>query len=73
VLDADWLYRCRTYSGLSVCLSVVHTDEPCKRWTDHEPVWDVDSSGPKGPWVRRVLQILSRKEALLKQYLIHAL
>jgi len=39
--------------GLSVCLSVCHSREPCKNgWTERYAVWDVDSGGLKEACVR---------------------
>ena len=50
----DASYSCRPCSlvcgsvGLSVCLSVGHSRDPCKSdWTDRYVIWVVDSDGPK--------------------------
>jgi len=39
--------------GVSVCLSVCHTSEPCKNcWNDPDAIWIEDSGGPKEPFIR---------------------
>ena len=39
--------------GVSVCLLVCRNREPCKNsGIDSDAVWDVDSGGPKEPYVR---------------------
>jgi len=36
-----------------VCLSVGHTNEPCKNgWTEQNAVWEADVHGPKEPCIR---------------------
>jgi len=67
--DAAYCYRpssvvCRTYR--SVCLSVCHSNEPCKNGsTDRDAVWVEDSGGPKEPCIRWV-QILPWALAILR-------
>jgi len=60
-VDAAYCYRpssvvCLSVGRLvsrSVCLSVCHSNEPCKNgWTDQDAIWFEDSGGAKEPCIR---------------------